>query len=405
MYGLDYNHLANIRDTRGREAAYAEQLKADYYKNALGSVLEDKNRAVINAVEHSGVLVKDAIDGYNSSLTEQYERLNGSLEDLEGSLVSISDELISISSEMNNISGVLEWGFNVVIENQRLSLLVLTGIEQLAKIPDREKERIMLIQQGIERQHEAFYNPALYRNAIAYYEKALRLREDDPFVLNRLGFIHLYAPEHIDFEMAVDYFEKAVDFILPKFRSKQHLAERDIYDPMPGLLAPQLFSDLRQQTALSLYYAAQANILQATPERAKMHLENALAVTPAFQEARYLYIKVVLMLEEPGLVEQLVRQMLEQSPYYYFKFKKDIFFLQHPLVIHYADRYEQEMRQEIAGELNAIRDMLVTGSVLKRYFNQVLACFQTRHFVGLVKAQRLLAKKISADFNTLQYEA
>jgi len=375
MYGLDYNHLSQIQDTKGREAAYAEQLKIDYYRKEINNIVETNTLKVIRSSEHSGLLIKDSIDDFNSSMTTHLNSLSCSISDFGDTLIDINQELSSINSELNNISGILDWGFNAVIENQRLSLLILTNLSELAKIPDEEKKRIFLIKRGIERQQEAFYHPPLYKKAIQHYLAALDLFDDDPFVLNRLGFIHLYSKEDIDFNKAAKYFEDAVNYIVPKYNSRRNLNDNDIYDSSSGLLAPQLFRDLRHQTSLSLFYAAQANILLNNTLKGIGYLNEALIISKEFHEAKYLLIKALCLENDYGTIKKLISELLDQSPLYYFKFKKEYFFQHHSIVINYVDQYYQELLSNVSVKINALSSIISQNSILRKHYNYILSAY------------------------------
>lgn len=405
MIDFDYNYLSRVRDTRGREAEYTERLKAEYYARQQREIQNEGVVSVNKSIRVSGELLRDAVDDFNESLSEQYEQLNGSLEGIGEHLEDISADLNHISNELSNISGILDWGFGQVIENQRLTLLVLTTMEDLLRVSDNEKERVMRIKRGIAKQQEAFYSPKLYRNAISYYEEALEFFKEDPFVLTRLGIIYLSAVGEVDFEKAAMYLERAVAYVLPLYYSKRNLDDSAIYDDTSGLLAPMLFKNLRQQAAITLFHAARAKLLLGDPLQARDDLTEALQIAPEFNEAQYLLIKVTLLAGNPAELPKLINGLLTTSPYYYFKFRRDQFFVPYPVIGEQVEKYRLELLEFIKREIEEIRAIVTEGSRFGKQFKIVLAHFRTAHFLGLVKAKKLLERSASVEFKCLQYEA
>jgi len=124
----------------------------------------------------------------------------------------IADE---ISYQINDVSYELKelnQRLDLSLEQQRLSNFVLSDISELLKIPNSEKERQKAISLGIKFMIQAQKDNDLFEDALIEFLKAEAIMPQDYFVLNRLGYIYLYSPNHIDFKKASDYFIKAAKY-------------------------------------------------------------------------------------------------------------------------------------------------------------------------------------------------
>ena len=98
---------------------------------------------------------------------------------------------------------------DIVIEQQRVSLMLQDNIAQLLRIPDSEKERQQAITLGIQFFVNASKNPDLFDDALEEFLKAESLKKQDYFVLHRIGCIYMFTQKHMDIPKALDYFLRA----------------------------------------------------------------------------------------------------------------------------------------------------------------------------------------------------
>jgi ribosomal protein L7/L12 len=122
-----------------------------------------------------------------------------------------------ISQQMNQINENLIFihkKLDLQIEQQKLSNLLLNDISELLKIPDKEKERQHAINLGLKFFINAQNYPELFIDALNEFLKAESLMSQDYFVLHRIGCIYLYAPNLINPEKALDYFQRAAKYAI-----------------------------------------------------------------------------------------------------------------------------------------------------------------------------------------------
>jgi len=120
----------------------------------------------------------------------------------------ISDQL----SEINTSLSFINRNVDILIEQQKLSNLLLENIMELLRVPDIEKERQQSIERGVGFFVNAKMNSDLYSDALEWLLKAESLMKQDYFVLHRIGCIYLYVEKYINPVKAVDYFARAAKY-------------------------------------------------------------------------------------------------------------------------------------------------------------------------------------------------
>ncbi len=130
----------------------------------------------------------------------------------EVQIQAIQKAATMIGSQLQGVNKGLDFlnrRMDIVIEQQRVGLLLQNNIAQLLKIPDSEKERQQAITLGIQFFENASKDPDLFDDALEEFLKAEQMKKQDYFVLHKIGCIHLYTKKHMDVSKAMDYFLRA----------------------------------------------------------------------------------------------------------------------------------------------------------------------------------------------------
>lgn len=151
----------------------------------------------------------DIIGQYiESASSEQIESIKNLSQEIGYGFNIISQQLESINENLIFLNQKLD----IQIEQQRLNNLLLQEISELLKIPDKEKERYQAINLGLKFFINSQYNPELFWDSLSEFLKAESLMSQDYFVLNRIGYIYLYAPNLINPSKSLEYFERAAKY-------------------------------------------------------------------------------------------------------------------------------------------------------------------------------------------------
>ncbi len=120
----------------------------------------------------------------------------------------LSNKLDTVNEELRFLNANTE----ILVEQQRLSNILLEDIIELLRVPDSEKERQHAIELGIKFFVNAQKDHTLFDDALEQLQKAEALMKQDYFVLHRIGCIHLYVENHLDIKKARDYFIKSAKY-------------------------------------------------------------------------------------------------------------------------------------------------------------------------------------------------
>lgn len=151
----------------------------------------------------------DTVGTYiNQASSKQVSVINKLSRELTSGLDIISNQLNYVNQNLFFINKNLD----VLIEQQRITNILLLDISDLLKIPDYEKERQHHIELGLKFFNNAQNNSELYTDALEEFLKAEELMKQDYFVLNKIGFIYLYVENLINPKKALDYFLRAAKY-------------------------------------------------------------------------------------------------------------------------------------------------------------------------------------------------
>lgn len=168
-----------------------------YGADTIGKYITKASNEQIKAINRLG----HAFVAGMGLLSEQINQVSNQLN-------TISDQI----SEVNQSLSFLNRNIDILIEQQKLSNLLLQNIAELLRVPDSEKERQHSIELGIKFFVNAKKDQDLFNDSLEELLKAESLMKQDYFVLHRIGCIYLYADKLINPERALDYFSRAAKY-------------------------------------------------------------------------------------------------------------------------------------------------------------------------------------------------
>lgn len=155
----------------------------------------------------------DIIGSYISQASkEQVASINKVGQIIGNGFGEVSNQLSGINDQLKYVNTSLAFlnrNLDILIEQGRLSNVLLQNIAELLRVPDSEKERQHSIELGLKFFVNAQKDPDLYADALEELEKAETLMKQDYFVLHRIGLIYLYTDKFLNPSKAVDYFARA----------------------------------------------------------------------------------------------------------------------------------------------------------------------------------------------------
>ena len=140
-----------------------------------------------------------------SLITESMGKLGDKIE-------SVGNNICAGLSDISKELSALNRRADILIEQQRMTNLLLQNVVELLKIPNSEKERQQAITNGIRFLANASINPELFKDALEEFLKAENYQKQDYFVLHRIGCIYLYSEEDLAPDKAMDYFVRSAKY-------------------------------------------------------------------------------------------------------------------------------------------------------------------------------------------------
>lgn len=184
--------------------------------NSVAKVTElqtkDINSTIQNVSKEQSLAIEESTNIVCGSLNSGFELLSDNLEE-------ISFSIDALRSEVNALASVLGWNLSLIIEQQRITNLLLGDIAILLRIPDIQKERQYHIEQGIKFLKNAIYDNDFYEDALKNLLEAEKIESTDYFVLHRIGLVYLYSLKHLNVEKAEAYFKKAAKYAIAETNS------------------------------------------------------------------------------------------------------------------------------------------------------------------------------------------
>jgi len=170
-----------------------------------------------------------SIAEYGATIVGQYineanRRQADLLEDLSGRQISAINNGFELTIE------AIEDGFRFL--DQRMSRIeqgiinsniLLENISELLKLPDSEKQRQRHIELGMKFSNQALKDSDLAIDSKNEFESALKLMQQDWFVLQQLGIIYLHSEKIQDLNKAKEYFLKAAKYAYVENSDSVHL--------------------------------------------------------------------------------------------------------------------------------------------------------------------------------------
>ena len=294
---------------------WVDHLQHEAYVKDVKQIIE-KNSQEISAAMKTGS-------------AEQVQAINnvcGQLEDMNYNLQSIDYNISELRGEINAMASMLDWKLSQMIEEQRITNQLLGFIAQLLRIPDSQKQRVYHIEQGIKYLKNAFMendvNSSFYIDALEDLKKAESIERKDFITLNRIGQVHLYSKEHLDFEKAEEYFLKSARESLAEANVNgttvsNNLSpygyETDVYSNNPFIAA----------TAESYLYAGRACYLQRKLDKATEYAQKAFELVPEFLQAGFEQAKYLASNNKSTESANLLEQVISSDRHFSVKTVKD----------------------------------------------------------------------------------
>ena len=144
------------------------------------------NDDLIKTFQTEAESISNAISASTGEIVGVFDEGFNAVTDALGSGFSgISGKLDNVNSSIENLALMLDWRLSEVINQQRISNLLLGNIVLLLRVPDFQKERQYYIEKGFEFYQKASLDADFYKDALTYLLEAEKRETTDYIVLHQ----------------------------------------------------------------------------------------------------------------------------------------------------------------------------------------------------------------------------
>lgn len=257
----------------------------------------------------------------------------------------VSSKLNNISFSIENLALMFDWRLSEMINQQRISNILLGNIVLLLRVPDFQKERQYYIEQGFKHYKNASLDEDLYEDALKNLLEAERREVTDYIVLYQIGMIYLHSTkdEIKDFAKAEDYFRRAAKYSIVESNSEaQRTLNILVGEKNESISTPEA---AKAFAANSYFRAGISCYLQNKFLEAVELCEKAYSLSPPLLESGFLKAKSLVALDKSEEAAKVLQGVIQAQPFIY--------------ILRVAADSDLESKDEIKQLLKQMRDSAV----------------------------------------------
>ncbi|MEK6324566.1 MAG: hypothetical protein AABN33_23235 [Acidobacteriota bacterium] len=379
--------MANfVHNVASGEAAYSQwkrYLQQQEYTTDITSAIRSQTKSYETEIRKASEAMRSSTD---EASRQQAEAITNAATMVVGRLDEGFSELASglstLEMSVDRMATMLDWRLSQVIDQQRISNLLLGNIALLLRIPDIQKERQYFIEQGFKHYKNAALDSDLYQDAIDNLLEAEKREKTDYVVLHTIGRIYRHSPDLLDLPKAEAYFRKAAKYAVVESGPNAERAFNVLTNGVGANLAEQ--SIMPQAAAAESYHQAGITCYAQGKLADAVELsDRALGLMPSLLEAGFVKAKALAAGGAESEAADVLEGVVRAERFYAVKTTTDGDLAPKPkvqaLLVKLKDEYGQKARHAI---------------------DQLNRAIETAQKVG---AHNRLAENINAS-NTLEQE-
>jgi len=292
-------HTSDITSSiKSQSLAYKEEIKRAH--EGVSSSIDDAARQQSHAIADAATMITGKLDdGFDE----------------------VSRALWMLEESIDQIAIMVDWRLSQLVDQQRVSNLLLEDIARLLHVPDSQKERQYFIEQGLKHYKNARLDDDLYLDALENLLEAEKREKTDFVILHRIGMIYLYCTKALDIEQAEHYFRRAAKYSIVE-------TNPDAYTLMNALVGNSKLKAEKHNASVSLpktiaseslFQAAVACYIQGKYPDAIDLSTKSVSMAPFMLEARFLKAKALVAAGENSKAVKTIEKLIKSEPFYAIK--------------------------------------------------------------------------------------
>jgi hypothetical protein len=340
--------------------------------NSVDSQTKDFSTIIASQTMGMQETMKSASKEQLSAIKESACAVCGTIESgfelVNNTLNGISFDIQNVSNEISEMSSMLDWNFSILIEQQNITNFLLGNIAKLLRIPDSQKERQYLIEQGLKFFKNASIDADMYDDALTNLNKAEVLEPTDYFTLHRIGMIYMYSLKHLDIVKAEDYFKKAAKYAFVETHDNASISQNILNEDRNSNTEYTTIDDVKIQAAESFLFAARCCYIQGKFDDAAHHANKSFQLLPQLLEAGFMHAKALAAADKSTQAAFVLKSVINSDRYYSVKTLSDIDLATKPEIIILL----KEIRDSVVAHLsNEIKEFKNTIHCKSEYYSMI----------------------------------
>jgi tetratricopeptide (TPR) repeat protein len=398
---------------------YYQPLSDRSYREQWQRSLDERN-----LVHNIDDIVKTQTAEYNNTLREvseqQAEIMRASTEAICGTisegLDDVTDGLRDVESAIYRLTNLLDSRLKTIIDELKYNNLLSQNIALLLREPDSEKVRQKNIEKGLKFLNDSYRNPFFFNDSLLFLKKAVEDEQTgdhtDYFVLHKIGLVYLYSHEHVNFETAINYFNKAATYsevdTHPDAIRLANILRSDVTKSLSG--QNPTVDNIKYLTGESLMQIAIAYYIQGKLPDSIKYAERAFKIAPTLLEAGFILAKSLAASNQNDKAAEVLKPVIRQDSIYSIKTLNDRDLATKPEILQMNEELRMEEKNnslalvEKSSQLKAkaINEWKIMESGLAKDFNELCKNIETAtgfmnkdNYLSYLKAKKHLNHFIS----------
>lgn len=372
--------------------------------NSVGQQTKDISGMVSQQTRDISNTIQESSSEQIAAIQESTSAVCGNLESgfnlLSEHLSEISYGIGEIRSELNAMSSMLDWKLSLLVEQQRISNLLLGNLAVLLRIPDRQKERQYHIEQGIKFLKNAIFDNYFYDDSLNNLQKAEVIEPTDFFVLHRIGVIYLYSQKHLNLAKAEEYFKKSAKYAVAEIYSGASITTNYLSGDVSKSLSGQTptIESIKLQAAEAYLFAGRCCYIQGKFDESADLAGKAFNLVPQMAEAGFTQAKSLSANNNEAQAAAVLEQVIRTDRFYSLKTISDLDLSPKQSIRNTLEKLKQEALKESSERLNICKSKIQANSQGNELLKQIETLVNAKSFLTSKKAIDLLNKINSYSF-------
>ncbi len=366
--------------------------------NSSGKQTKDFSLIVSYQTKEISDTIKTATREQVAAIQQSTNVICGTFEDgfelLSDNLQEISYGIGGLRSELNDMASMLDWKLSLLIEQQRITNLLMGNIAVLLRIPDIQKERQYYIEQGIKFLKNAIFDSDFYEDSLTNLLKAEKIEPSDFFALHRIGLIYMYSPNHLALDKAEEYFKKAAKYAVAETNSGASVTTNYLTGDLNKNLSGQVPTNdsIKLQAAESYLFAGRSCYIQGKLNEATDYASKGFIIVPQMVEAGFTQAKALAANNNETQAAIVLEKVINTDRFYSLKTLSDLDLCPKPCIQSLLKKLQQESTEKASQLLHQCRQQQILGSNASDYLDIIERLVNKNTYLTSKKAIDLLEK-------------